>query len=590
MGGFAKRTVRMSTALQSVPENGLVLGRYRPLRPLGTGGSGSVWLARDEESGLDVALKIIAKEGKAASRAEREAHAAARLRHPHCLRAYGFGSDNRHVYIPYEYIPGHTLRQALRAGELGDEGLVEAAAQVLEALAFAHASGVVHRDVKPSNVLLAEGDEVSVRLFDFGLAQFADGDTLTASGDVPGTLAYIPPERLRGEGAGPAADVWAAGVLLWEALAGRHPFWQASPVEIGNQIQAGAASLETVRPDLPRALAAAVDGALAVDPARRPTAAALAMVLRDAYRKRSDVRARRAQLRVNRTALERVGAAALAALASAWVASALPFYPPRWPLLLATIAAAVTALRPRLGLAFALAVPVFPLGNVAFGLAVLYSAAALAWLVLAWPRPRSGLLFVLGPPLAAVGAIGMLPLLVMGVTGWFRRGAYACAGVLLAAIGGAAAVRPVATEESPLAVGTWLWQSVSAQAEQALLALVLGLAAGLLPICLRRGELAITVLGAGVLVASLAAAPDTSTLGLVAAAWATTAVLLAQWRRRGGEPSRIHELGTNLRPRAALFLSSLKPVGGPRRPRARKPSMRRPNALPARRLGHATRR
>jgi hypothetical protein len=588
----AKASVRMSTAFQTVPENGLVLGRYRPLRPLGSGGSGSVWLARDEESGLDVALKIIAKEGKAASRAEREAHAAARLRHPHCLRAYGFGSDNRHVYIPYEYIPGHTLRHALRTGELDDEGFVEAAAQVLEALAHAHASGVVHRDVKPSNVLLAEsdGDEVSVRLFDFGLAQFADGETLTASGDVPGTLAYIPPERLRGEGAGPAADVWAVGVLLWEALAGRHPFWQASPLETGNQIQAGAPSLATVRADLPRALATAVDVALAVDPARRPTAAALALALRDAYRKRSEVRARPAQLRVNRSVLQRGGAAALAALASAWVASTLPFYPPRWPLLLAALAAALTALRPRLGLALALAVPLFPLGNVAFGLAVLYGAAALAWLVLAWPRPRSGLLFVLGPPLAAVGAIGMLPLVVMGVTGWFRRGAYACAGVLLAAVGGAAAVQPVASEESPLALGAWLWQSVRAQAEPGLLALVLGVAAALLPICLRHGELAITVLGAGALVASMAAAPDTSRLGLVAAAWVTTAVLLAQWRRLGGEPSRIHELATNLPPIAALLLSRLKPVGGPRRPRARMTSVRRPHGLPGRRLGHATRR
>lgn len=587
---MAKASVRMSTALQTVPENGLVLGRYRPLRPLGSGGSGSVWLARDEESGLDVALKIIAKEGKAASRAEREAHAAARLRHPHCLRAYGFGSDNRHVYIPYEYIPGHTLRHSLRTGELDDEGFVEAAAQVLEALAYAHASGVVHRDVKPSNVLLAEAEEVSVRLFDFGLAQLADAETLTASGDVPGTLAYIPPERLRGEGAGPAADVWAAGVLLWEALAGRHPFWQASPVEMGNQIQAGAPSLRTVRPDLPRALAAAVDGALAVDPARRPTAAALAMALRDAYRKRSDVRARPAQLRFNRSVFERGGAAALAALASGWVASTLPFYPPRWPLLLAALAAAVTALRPRLGLAFALAVPVFPLGNVALGLAVLYGAAALAWLVLAWPRPRSGLLFVLGPLVAAVGAIGMLPLLVMGVTGWFRRGAYACAGALLAAVGGAAAVRPVATEESPLAVGAWLRQSVTAQAELGLLALVLGVAAGLLPICLRRGELAISALGAGVLMASLSAAPEMSGLGLVAAASVTTVVLLAHWRRRGGEPSRIHELGAILQPTAALFLSTLKPVGGPRRPRARMPRMRRPQTLPGRRLGHATRR
>jgi hypothetical protein len=586
----AKADVRMSTALETVPENGLVLGRYRPLRPLGSGGSGSVWLARDEKSGLEVALKIVGKEGKAASRAEREAHAAARLRHPHCLRAYGFASDSRHVYIPYEYVSGHTLRHSLRTGELDDEGVVEVAAQVLEALAYAHASGVVHRDVKPSNVLLAEGDEVSARLFDFGLAQLAGAETLTASGDVPGTLAYIPPERLQGDGAGPAADVWAVGVLLWEALAGRHPFWQASPVEMGNQIQAGAPSLGTVRSDLPRPLVAAVDGALAVDPGRRPTAAALARGLREAYRERSERRARPAQLRLGRAGLERVGASALAALASGWISATLPFYPPRWPLLLAGVAAGLTALRPRVGLAFALAVPVFPLGNVAFGLAAVYACAAVAWLILAWPRPRSGLLFAAGPLLGAVGLIGLLPLLLQNVRGWFRRAAYACVGAVLAAVSGAAAVAPVATEESPLVVGSWLWGSATAQAEPGVLALVLGAAAALVPLCLRRGELAIAGLGAGLLASALLAAPNASALGLVATAWLTTAALLLQWRRGGGEASRIPDFDTLTRATRALFVDRVKPVGGPRRPRARAQRGRWPQALAGRRLGHATRR
>src|SRR5437899_12739127 len=98
----------MSEAVATAAPSGLVLGRYRPLRPLGSGGSGSVWLARDEHNGLDVALKIVPREGKAASRAEREAEAAARLRHRSCQRAYGFGRDSRYVYIAYEYVPGRT--------------------------------------------------------------------------------------------------------------------------------------------------------------------------------------------------------------------------------------------------------------------------------------------------------------------------------------------------------------------------------------------------------------------------------------------------------------------------------------------------
>src|SRR2546421_7861805 len=95
----------MSNAALALEGAGLVLNRYRPLRPLGSGGSGSVWLARDERTGLDVALKIVAREGKSAARAEREAKTAAHLRHPACLRAYGFGRDSRHVYIADEFVP-----------------------------------------------------------------------------------------------------------------------------------------------------------------------------------------------------------------------------------------------------------------------------------------------------------------------------------------------------------------------------------------------------------------------------------------------------------------------------------------------------
>src|SRR3954470_7525374 len=153
----------MSNAAPALLQTELVLGRYRPLKPLGTGGTGSVWLARDERNGLDVALKIVPREGKAGSRAEREAEAASRLRHPSCQRAYGFGRDSGHVYIAYEYTPGRTFREALRAGELDDAAALAAAIQVLEGLAHAHGRGIVHRDVKPSNVLIADGAPVSAR-------------------------------------------------------------------------------------------------------------------------------------------------------------------------------------------------------------------------------------------------------------------------------------------------------------------------------------------------------------------------------------------------------------------------------------------
>src|SRR4051812_25214482 len=276
----------MSNAAFAAVQSELVLGRYRPLKPLGSGGSGSVWLARDEQTGLEVALKIVAREGKAGSRAEREAEAASRLRHPSCQRAYGFGRDARHVYIAYEYTPGRTFREAMRGGELDDAAAIEAAAQMLDGLAHAHARGIVHRDVKPSNVLLADGDEISVRLLDFGLAQMAELETLTATGDVPGTLGYISPERLLGQAATESADVWAVGVMLWEVLAGAHPFTEGGMRETSRRIQTGAPRLEERRPDLPRRLLEAVSSALAPGPGRRPTAAALAGELRALSSKR----------------------------------------------------------------------------------------------------------------------------------------------------------------------------------------------------------------------------------------------------------------------------------------------------------------
>src|SRR5207302_2325714 len=170
-------------------------------------------------------------------------------------------------------------------------------------------------------------------------------------GDIPGTLAYISPERLKGKTAGPAADVWSVGVLLWEALAGRHPFWGGTLVEVAKKIEEGPPSLATARPDLPKPLITLVDRALAVDPAKRPSAAKLGTWLRARPVLRAEPSARsrlgRPSLRVPpRQALERVAPAAAAALFAGWTASALPFYPSGWPLGLAALAALAGAFAP----------------------------------------------------------------------------------------------------------------------------------------------------------------------------------------------------------------------------------------------------
>ena len=533
----------VSEAALAFAPSELVAGRYRPLRPLGSGGSGSVWLARDERNGLDVALKIIPREGKAATRAEREALAAARLRHERCLRAYGLERDSRNVYIAYEYVPGQTLRQALRAGELDDAAAVEAAAQVLEGLAHAHARGIVHRDVKPSNVLIADSDELSVRLLDFGLAQLAEEETLTATGDVPGTLAYVPPERLAGEAGSPAADVWAVGVLLWEALSGWHPFWNGSLLETARRIETGAAPLAQVRPDLPKPLAALVDRMLAVEPAARPRAAKLAHELREAFAERVRRRKpRRPDLPVRMPVL-RLAAPAAAGVFAGWTAAAVPFFPDAFAPFLGLLAFGLTLLRPRLGLAFALAVPLFPLGNISSGLALVYAAVACAWLALSWRSPRDGLFLALGPLLAPIAALGLLPLAAQSVRSLPRRAVQVAAAVVLAALvaglrhtplpfTGAAPPKGlgIAGSEDPFAVATALWRALFDHPTLLLEAVALAAAAVVLPFARERGLWAIAGLGAGLIALTLLPAPAVAATPLVLAAWATCTVLAVKTR------------------------------------------------------------
>ena len=527
----------MEAVVVPVAAQELILGRYRPLRPLGSGGMGHVWLARDERTGLDVALKMVGREGKAAARAEREARAAAALRHPRCQRIYALARDASHVYIAYEYVPGRTLRQALSAGELDDRDAVEVAAQLLEALAHAHARGIVHRDVKPSNVLLAEGERPDVRLLDFGLAQMAEFDTLTALGDVPGTLAYVSPERLLGKPATPAADVWAAGVVLWEALAGRHPFRADDLGETSRRIQAGAPPLAAVRPDLPERLQRAVGRALALDPARRPTAAALAAALRP--RTRTPHRRRRAArpaAGLRPLLRDRALPGALAATWSGWVAATVPFYPQGAALPLAAAAGALGAADARAGAALALAATILPLGNISLGLALLFVALALGWLVLCWRDARSALLLAAGPLLAPLGALALLPLAAGAARGGLRRAAHAGAGTLLAAAVAGLEHRPLPLgagrpplglgidgSRRPAAVAAALWRAL--EQHQALLAgaAVLAAAAALLPRA--RGPWPAAVYAAGLLTATALAAPRAALAPLVAAAWIAAAIL-----------------------------------------------------------------
>jgi len=548
----------VSSAAYALPTPELVLDRYRPLRPIGRGGSGSVWLARDERTGLEVALKIVPREGKRASRAAREMEAASRLRHERCVRAYDFGGDSGHVYIAYEYVQGQTMREALRSGKLGDRDAIEAAAQILDALAHAHRLGIVHRDVKPSNVLVEEGPELSIRLLDFGLAQFDEADTLTAVGDVPGTLAYIAPERLTGAEATSASDIWAVGVLLWECLAGEHPFWGVPLPQVAAAIESGAPPLATTRNDLPPAVADAVSSALAVDPARRPSAERLAHDLRAAAtsprRDRTSPARQRKATPAPRVAApplpleQRLAPAGLAAATVVIGATLLPFWTPALFILIAMAAALSTLRSPRLGLAIALFVPVFPLGNVAQAAAVVYGVLAVGWLALWWRDARAGLLFVAGPVLATVGAIALLPLAVQPARGRARRALQAFVGVFAAvAVAGLRGNELPLTGEAVSGLGVDGTTSIpvvigpvvallQANPWFVALATVLAASAALLPDARERGFRGIALLGASQIGLILFLAPTLSALPLVLGTLLLCAILAALTFQAGRYP------------------------------------------------------
>ena len=527
----------------------LVLGRYRPVRPLGTGGSGSVWLALDEQNGLDVALKIIPREGKAAARAEREALAARRLRHDRCVRAYDVGHDAGHVYIAYEYVPGRTMRDAIRTGALSDHDAVTAAAQVLDALAHAHRAGIVHRDVKPANILLEDRDEVAVRLLDFGLAQFDGADTLTAVGDVPGTLAYIAPERLNGGEATPQSDVWSVGVLLWETLTDRHPFWGMPIQEVAQAIQGGAPPLATERRELPRRLVTAVDTALSIDPGRRPSASGFAAELRNASRapeRRAPRKARPEEpaetVAPARRHARRVVPVVLGAVTAALGATFLPFWPPELVALLVVVTALASWFDPRLGLALALGVPLFPLGNVAVAVAGLYGIFAAGWLAANWRDARHGLWFMAGPILATVGLLPLMPLALIPVKNTARRAAHGMLAVLslvlLSAVdgeqlpaGGTASALDLGPLDSVASVATAVWGWLLHEPLVLVAAVLIGAASAVLPWARRYSRLGVGGVGLVVTGASVLAGAGIAATIVAMVAWAGFALAAAAPRR-----------------------------------------------------------
>ena len=260
---------------------GRTISRFHILERLGEGAMGVVYRARDTRLGRQVALKFIREGALAdagvAERFEREARAAAALEHPGICTVHDVMEAGGRHFLVLRLLEGETLEARLSRGPLSAAEAAALGRRLAEALAAAHRAGVVHRDLKPGNVMLAGGEAV---VTDFGLARILDDAPLTRPGVPAGTAAYLAPEQARGEPASPAGDVWALGVVLHEALAGRRPFAAPNlPALLHAICEEDPPRLADLRPGLPPALADLVARCLSRDPADRPAAAEAARTL-----------------------------------------------------------------------------------------------------------------------------------------------------------------------------------------------------------------------------------------------------------------------------------------------------------------------
>ncbi|MEV2216275.1 protein kinase [Streptomyces sp. NPDC050997] len=317
----------------------LIADRYRLLAKLGHGGMGTVWRAKDETVDREVAVKeprlpdhLPERErANAFERMRREARAAARLDHPAVVNVHDVAVVDGRPWIVMELVQGRSLGDALQEGTLGVREAARIGLEVLGALEAAHAAGILHRDVKPDNVLLGRHDRVV--LTDFGIAQIEGETNLTDTGGFVGSPEYIAPERVLGQRPGPASDLWSLGVVLYAATEGVSPFRRSNtPATLQSVLNATPAPPASAQGPL----ADAINGLLQKDPARRPNAAQVRAMLGAAVNPpaparttqfvRTDSPPRR--LRLGRKAWIGTGAVLVAAAVTAYLVIADPFAGP----------------------------------------------------------------------------------------------------------------------------------------------------------------------------------------------------------------------------------------------------------------------
>jgi hypothetical protein len=491
--------------LETASGGALVLGRYRLGRRLGSGGFGTVFAARDERLDRAVAVKIVPAGGPVPERAQREALAAARLDHPGIVAVFDAGAAAGERFLISELVRGRTLAALEHEGALSDRDVLRVGLSLTDALSHAHARGVIHRDVKPQNVIVPdEPGRAAAKLLDFGVAHLAGDEPLTRTGDIVGTLAYMAPEQAAGVRVDARADLYSLALVLYEALAGTNPVRMPSPAATARRVGTVLPLLRKARRDLPAELCAALDRAVAPDPEARGTLDELGAALAGALDEVSDeggTIAPHPLERGDRRAglLPRLAAGIAAGGLAAVALTAVPDAP--------VVAA----------LAVAVAVIVFPRAGW-----LLAAAGAIAALIAAWPDGaalvaagavvpplllrRRGLTWSLpaaAPLLGLAGLAGAYPAIAGTVRGAWARAALGAAGLWWLLLAEPLLDRDLVLGTAPGSAGDVLGGLLSGGA--LLLAPVWAAAALVLPWLVRGRSLAVDVVAATTWAAGLAA-------------------------------------------------------------------------------------